>query len=137
MHRHRRKDGLKTYASTTNSRTENDNNHCGRQWPSWIQIIQICFFCLIDTCMSCDKFLPRGLFGGKRKKKQTVCFMLPTRPRGLVEGIYRKTSCINEVKKIKNDQIICIQDGRCLPQWLLDLRHFQAEATLDNTNNDQ
>ena len=37
---------------------------------------------------------------------------------------------------MKNDRIICIQDGHCLPQWLLDLRHFQAEAALDNTNND-
>ena len=30
----------------------------------------------------------------------------------------------------------CIQDGRCQPQELLDIRNFLAEATLDTTDLD-
>ena len=31
-------------------------------------------------------------------------------------------------------RIFCFKDGSCLPQVLLNLRHFNAEVTLDHTN---
>ena len=59
----------------------------------------------------------------------SLCKHKATRPHGR-KYIARD---INEV--LHSEKIIfCIQDGRCPPQVLLNLRRFHVEVALDNTN---